>query len=94
MTSYMLVSKLVLHKGRIVFVYTFKSYKLNKYASMTLIIMNIIIKFIKYYNKKIFKITVFVNYFFINRSCYYVFIYIIYNNKFNIYKIRQWQHSL
>lgn len=54
---------------------------------MTQIIMNIIIKFIKYIIQKIFKITVFVNYFFIDRSCSYVFIYKIYNNKYNIYKI-------
>lgn len=56
---------------------------------MTQIIMNIIIKFYKvqYIIQKIFKITVFVNYFFIDRSCSYVFIYKIYNNKYNIYKI-------
>lgn len=42
---------------------------------MAQIIMNIIIQFIKYIIQKIFKITVFVNYFFIDRSCFYVFIY-------------------
>lgn len=52
----MLVSKLDLHKGKIVFVYIFTSNNLNKYTSMTQIIMNIIIKFIKFIIKKYSKL--------------------------------------